>query len=602
MTYIVLFIPIILIGIYLYLDFKSQKINSAQKSSEAFKIYFFKWILIQLGRYRRNKLEKNTKDVRKVQESFLLKQLKLAERTEYGLKYEFSKIKSVTDYLSRHPLTRYSHYENYIDRMMKGEVNILTATQPSIFAVTSGTSGKSNIIPMVKRQQTIFFLDGIALLFQVMKEFFPKTCQIQKHLKFFYDPIKWRMSEAGIKIGPNSSSPSNSKSVLYMYSTPIPAYRIVSEPELLYIHLLFALKEKLLGMIEANFTSIVYNSFTALDNVWDDLISDIEKGRLKESLDVEDSIRNELNKLLHPDKERAEELRKAKQKGNIGLAHRIWPQCNLVIGADSGSFELYASKLRQTYLKDIPIYSPIYAATEGLLGVNIWPKQLPSRYLLIPTVQFFEFIPLCDCDQDQPKTFLMHEVKEGESYELVITNATCLYRYRFGDVVKVTGLHNQCPIIEFLYRQGQFLSVRGEKTSESLFYCALCKTIDNWSDVQLVDYCCAESVLVDDQTKDQSTLPSYHVYLELKNHFNSINVQQLQTKLDENLGSESYVYSSFRQKKSIGPIQIHLVQDGSFHRLRDFFLKNTSSSFNQYKVPRVLKTKMAVDFITEQCY
>lgn len=100
-------------------------------------------------------------------------------------------------------------------------------------------------------------------------------------------------------------------------------------------------------------------------------------------------------------------------------------------------------------------------------------------------------------------------------------------RYRIGDVVKVVGFHNQCPIVEFQYRyctgqpysfhyaarvytvghdmaffpslfpssarRGQMLNVRGEKVSEALFLDALKKAVAQWPGAQLVDYCCAES-------------------------------------------------------------------------------------------------------------
>ncbi|ESP00098.1 hypothetical protein LOTGIDRAFT_206174 [Lottia gigantea] len=554
-------------------------------------MYFFKKLLTLFGRYRQNKLVQNSKNVMKIQEKFLFDQLALNAETEYGKKYNFSKVNSVADFKSYHPLTRYDHYKPYVERMMKGETKIMTSNQPVIFAVTSGTSGNSNIIPMVKRQQALFFLDGISLLFHLMTEFFPKSNRFQKHLKFFYDPIKWRESDSGIKIGPNSSSPSNSKSVLFMYTTPIPAYKVLNEPEALYLHLLFGLKERNLGMIEANFSSIVYNSFVSLENHWDDLVNDIEK---------------ELTAVLKPDPQRAAELKEAKKDGPTGLMKRIWPECNLVIGADSGSFELYATKLRETYLKGIPLYSPIYAATEGLLGINIWPREYPSKYMLIPTVQFYEFIPIADCDLDQPDTLLMNQVKEGESYELVITNPTCLYRYRFGDVVRVKQFYNQCPVIEFLYRQGQFLSVRGEKTSEAVFYKVLNETLESSQGLDLVDYCCCESILVSDQLNihtsvDTSPSPCYHVFIEFKSDesINEQRCQQLAKQLDDNLCAISYVYSSFRKKGSIGPIRIHCVQDGSFHRLRNFSLETTSASFNQYKVPRVLKNKDSVEFITK---
>ena len=43
-----------------------------------------------------------------------------------------------------------------------------------------------------------------------------------------------------------------------------------------------------------------------------------------------------------------------------------------------------------------PTYSPLYAATEGFIGVNIWPMEDQRRYLLHPKAMFFEFIPIDD--------------------------------------------------------------------------------------------------------------------------------------------------------------------------------------------------------------
>ena len=47
---------------------------------------------------------------------------------------------------------------------------------------------------------------------------------------------------------------------------------------------------------------------------------------------------------------------------------------------------------------------------------------------------------------------LLFKVERGQVYELVITNVSGLYRYRLGDVIKVTGFHEQAPNIQFLYR------------------------------------------------------------------------------------------------------------------------------------------------------
>lgn len=45
---------------------------------------------------------------------------------------------------------------------------------------------------------------------------------------------------------------------------------------------------------------------------------------------------SELNKLLKPDKQRANELRREFQKGFVGIAKRIWPHLTYVHGVVSG--------------------------------------------------------------------------------------------------------------------------------------------------------------------------------------------------------------------------------------------------------------------------
>jgi len=79
--------------------------------------------------------------VRGVQEKFILDLIKSNALTDYGKAHYFSSIKSVEDFKSSHPLTRYSYYEKYIDRVYNGETNVMTSLQPYILAMTSGTSG-----------------------------------------------------------------------------------------------------------------------------------------------------------------------------------------------------------------------------------------------------------------------------------------------------------------------------------------------------------------------------------------------------------------------------------------------------------------------------
>lgn len=60
---------------------------------------------------------------------------------------------------------------------------------------------------------------------------------------------------------------------------------------------------------------------------------------------------------------------------------------------------------------DASMYTVAYAGAEGLFGINLWPQMDPSRFALLPDVNFYEFIPLRDKDKEQPKTLFMEQVR-----------------------------------------------------------------------------------------------------------------------------------------------------------------------------------------------
>lgn len=545
-----------------------------------------------LGRRQRGKLEADTLKVKQVQEETLLKRLRKNANTCYGRQYDFSSVKDSDGFRARHPITTYEHYHDLIRRIAAGEEKVIIAEKPLILAMTSGTSGRSSMLLSTKDTNTEFFLQGVAVCLEVMRQAFPETDSLQRTTKFFYTPI-FRQSEAGIPIGPNSSTPASSRHMLNLYTTPAPAFEVPSEKDTLYLHLLFALKDPSVGTLESNFASTVFYAFSALQDRWQELVEDIERGKVSSALSLEPQVRARLEALMKPDPERAAQLRAHFQEGFRGIAKRLWPHLHLVLAVDSGSNQIYGEMLRDNYCKGVPFYSPFYAATEGLIGVNLWPQELNRRYLLCPRSMFCEFLPESSLEEEAPHTLLMEEVKEGDSYELVITNASGLFRYRIGDIVKVVGFHNQCPIVEFQYRRGQMLSVRGEKVSEALFLDALKKAVAQWPGAQLVDYCCAESGILGDSTGGSD--PHYQVFIELKGVRNLTEEQRY--KLDVCLQQDSAVYKSFRIKGSIGPMRVQLVAEGAFKELRKQMMAFSNTSPNTFKMHRVLRRKEYADFL-----
>jgi hypothetical protein len=63
---------------------------------------------------------------------------------------------------------------------------------------------------------------------------------------------------------------------------------------------------------------------------------------------------------------------------------------------------------------------------------------------------------------------LLHEAERDGEYEIVLSQAAGLLRYRLGDRVRVTGFHRSAPLLAFLGRAGGVADLVGEKLNEAL--------------------------------------------------------------------------------------------------------------------------------------
>ena len=84
-----------------------------------------------------------------VQEELARKLIRTAQHTEFGKKYDFASIKSSGQYRERVPINTYESIYPYIDRLLKGEQNVLWPSEIKWFAKSSGTTNaKSKFIPV----------------------------------------------------------------------------------------------------------------------------------------------------------------------------------------------------------------------------------------------------------------------------------------------------------------------------------------------------------------------------------------------------------------------------------------------------------------------
>ena len=81
--------------------------------------------------------------------------------------------------------------------------------------------------------------------------------------------------------------------------------------------------------------------------------------------------------------------------------------------AKTGGFTHAAKIMEDTYLKGVKFGLGFHAATEGFLGICMSVDDFNQEICtLLPNSVFFEFVKEEDIEQDNPKTYLLSEVRE----------------------------------------------------------------------------------------------------------------------------------------------------------------------------------------------
>ncbi|GAA0079092.1 GH3 auxin-responsive promoter family protein [Clostridium sp. CTA-5] len=518
----------------------------------------------------------NTSNAKQVNTDLLLKILNNNANTKFGEKHKFSKIKSIEEYKQNVPLCTYDYYKEYIKEVANGKKNILTIEDVSYLARTSGTTGTQKLIPITNSGKSVASKYN-GLLPQ----------------KFVYNNLKYKWNygkgvmitdiivanhtEAGIPISAASSGGMKSlKNIIpFIWTSPVEVMELKDKESAFYLHALFALADKNLMYISGLFVSTILDFFRFIEEKHELLIQDIRSGKINKNIILDDDIRKKLNKKLHASKKRADELEKEFNNGFNGIAKRIWPSIAYIACVTGANFSVYNDNV-EFYIDKLPIYSSAYGASEGMIGINPYINKV--EYVLLPDSCYFEFIDVKNIDKKNPPTSNIDEITIGKSYEIVVTNLNGLYRYRLGDVVKVVGLYNKSPKIEFLYRKNQLLNMVSEKTTEEHLKSAIDKTVSELN-LKLVDYT---------TYPDKDNTPGrYIIYLELKNFNNECDIIEIEKKLDFELKNANLAYGRFRDNNRLNQLKVVIVEEGTFNNLKDKFVKKGAARA-QLKVPRVI--------------
>ena len=93
------------------------------------------------------KFQKATEQVELTQGEILKSCLKKNKDTDYGRRYGFDKVDSISSFQKAVPITTYDNYLEEIEEIGNGRLNVLTASPVRLFELSSGSTSASKMIP-----------------------------------------------------------------------------------------------------------------------------------------------------------------------------------------------------------------------------------------------------------------------------------------------------------------------------------------------------------------------------------------------------------------------------------------------------------------------
>lgn len=355
--------------------------------------------------------------VKEMQTAELLRLLRKAANTDVGQRFSFGKILSAAypagAFAETVPVVEYEDIRADIMRMLRGEKNIAWPGRVSSFAQSSGTSGgKSKFIPITD--------DGLRI----------------NHYRGASD-------------------------VVANYLRLCPQSRIFAGKSMI-LGGSFAntLEENVKGVKVGDLSATLIDRMNGLANLFripdktTALLSDWNK---KLPALVESALKADVTNISGVPSWYLTVLRKIIEQSGADTIHDIWP--NLEVFFHGGiSFEPYREEYSRITNPDKMHYLETYNASEGFFAVQN-DFECRSMLLLINAGVYYEFM---EAGASLPVS--AWELEKGKVYELIISSANGLWRYRIGDTVIVDSTD---PVkIRIAGRTKTYMNAFGEELME----------------------------------------------------------------------------------------------------------------------------------------
>lgn len=494
-------------------------------------------ILTWVMQKRIHQIELFIKYPHEVQEELFKKLIQTAKSTEFGIQYDFSSIHTYDQFRERIPIHTYEKTFPYIDRLMKGEQNILWPSEIKWFSKSSGTTNaRSKFIPVSQEAlEDCHFKGGKDLL-----SIYVNNCPDTK--LFDGKGLAVGGSHQINELDPSASSYYGDVSAVIMQNLP-PWAQFIRTPSL----------------------------ETALMGNWEEKIEKLARETIKENVTNIAGVPTWTVLLI-------QRVTDIAMKKNI---LEVWPNLEVFFHG-AVAFAPYRMLFQSIIPSDKMRYWETYNASEGFFGIQD-QKNSEELLLMLDYGIFYEFIPMEEVDKENPKAIPLSEVELDKNYAMVISTNSGLWRYNIGDTVKFTSRYPYR--IKISGRTKHFMNAFGEEVIVENAEAAITKACEMTGAV--IDNFTAAPIYLKEGKKG-----CHEWLIEFK--VSPVDLEEFTRVLDETLRAINSDYDAKRtQNLALIEPKVHSVEEGTFYN----WMKRRGKLGGQNKVPRLANSREYVDDI-----
>jgi hypothetical protein len=446
-----------------------------------------------------NKLRKNAVDLQQKTFSYLISN---AKNTAFGKTHGFGQIKTYDDFKKNVPVYDYEDLRLYIERIIKGEADVLWPGKPAYLAKTSGTTSGIKYIPISKESMPEHIKAARNALLSYIYETGNADFVDGKMIFLQGSPVL--DIKAGISIGRLSG----------IVAHHVPAY----------------LQKNRLPTYEVN----------CIED-WEQKVDAIVAETKNEDLRLISGIPPWCQMYF----DRLSAVCGGKKIKDI------FPNFKLFVHGGV-NFEPYRARMEESIGFAIDSIET-YPASEGFIAFQDSQKE-KGLLLMVDSGIFYEFIPADEFFNDKPTRISLKDIELDKNYALILNTSAGLWGYSLGDTIKFVSKDPYKIIVtgrikHYISAFGEH--VIGEEVEQALM------DVANEQGVDVIEFTVAPQV-----NPQKGEMPYHEWFIEFSKQ--PEDVKEFALKVDKALQKKNIYYFDLIEGNILQPLVIQSLKKDTF--------------------------------------